>query len=62
MSFDEDDRVILHDQHSDYDGEEGKITQVMESMFGDATYTISFEDGQETGIPEDSLEAVEDEA
>jgi hypothetical protein len=33
----------------------------MENMFGDATYTISFEDGQETGIPEDSLEAVEDE-
>ncbi|WP_049970292.1 hypothetical protein [Haladaptatus cibarius] len=62
MSFEEDDHVILHDQHSDYDGEEGKITQVMESMFGDATYTISFEDGQETGIPEDSLEAVEDEA
>ncbi|SIR18138.1 hypothetical protein SAMN05421858_1719 [Haladaptatus litoreus] len=61
MSFEEDDHVILHDQHSDYDGEEGKITQVMESMFGDATYTISFEDGQETGIPEDSLEAVEDE-
>lgn len=62
MSFNEDDRVILHDQHSEYDGEEGTITQVMETMFGDATYTISFEDGQETGISENSLEAAEDEA
>ncbi|WP_231182984.1 DUF1918 domain-containing protein [Haladaptatus sp. DYF46] len=61
MSFEEDDAVILHDQHSEYDGEAGTVTQVMENMFGDATYTISFEDGQETGIPEDSLEAVEDE-
>ncbi|WP_435178082.1 DUF1918 domain-containing protein [Halorussus sp. AFM4] len=61
MSFEEDDRVILHDEHSEYDGEEGQITQVMETMFGDSTYTVSFEEGQETGIPEDSLEAVEDE-
>ncbi|WP_266077612.1 DUF1918 domain-containing protein [Haladaptatus caseinilyticus] len=61
MSFEEDDHVILHDKHSDYDGETGTVTQVVESMFGDATYTISFDDGQETGIPEDSLEAVEDE-
>ena len=29
-------------------------------MFGDANYTISFEDGQEAGIPEDSLEAAEE--
>jgi len=60
MSFDEDDRVILHDEHSEYDGEEGTITQVMETMFGAATYTVSFDDGQETGIPEDSLEAAEE--
>ena len=60
MSFDEDDRVILHDEHSEYDGQEGTITQVMETMFGDATYTVSFEDGQETGVPEDSLEATEE--
>ncbi|RBI63854.1 DUF1918 domain-containing protein [halophilic archaeon] len=60
MSFDEDDRVILHDDHSEYDGQEGTVTQVMETMFGDATYTVSFEDGQETGIPEDSLEQVEE--
>jgi len=59
MSFEEDDSVILHDEHSEYDGEEGTITQVMESMFGDANYTGSFEDGQEAGIPEDSLEPVE---
>jgi hypothetical protein len=61
MSFEEDDTVVLHDQHSEYDGDTGTITQIMESMFGDATYTISFEDGQEAGVPEDSLELVEDE-
>jgi hypothetical protein len=60
MSFEEDDTVVLHDQHSEYDGDTGTITQVMESMFGDATYTISFEGGQEAGVPEDSLELVED--
>jgi len=60
MSFEEDDRVVLHDEHSDYDGQEGQITLVMETMFGDSTYTVSFEDGQETGIPEDSLEVAED--
>jgi hypothetical protein len=59
MSFEEDDSVILHDEHSEYDGEEGTVTQVMETMFGDETYTVSFEDGQETGISEDSLEAAE---
>lgn len=62
MSFEEDDRVILHDEHSEYDGEEGEVKQVMENMFGDSTYTVSFEEGQETGVPEDSLEAVEGEA
>ena len=60
MSFEEDDRVILHDEHSEYDGEEGRVTQVMETMFGDSTYTVSFEDGQETGIPEDSLDAADE--
>ncbi|MCU4753773.1 DUF1918 domain-containing protein [Halobacteria archaeon AArc-curdl1] len=57
MSFDEDDQVVLHDKHSEFDGETGTITQTMESMFGDVTYTISFEDGQEAGVPEDALEA-----
>lgn len=60
MSFEEDDEVVLDDKHSEFDGEQGKITQKMETMFGDATYTVSFEDGQETGIPEDSLEAAEE--
>ncbi|MCU4971347.1 DUF1918 domain-containing protein [Halobacteria archaeon AArc-m2/3/4] len=62
MSFEEDDRVVLDDQHSEFDGETGTVTQTIESMFGDVTYTISFEDGQETGVPEDSLEADDDEA
>jgi len=62
MSFEKDDSVVLHDKHSEYDGETGTITQVMETMFGDATYTISFEDGQETGVPEDALEAAESDA
>ncbi|WP_435358547.1 DUF1918 domain-containing protein [Haloarchaeobius sp. DFWS5] len=57
MSFEEGDYVVLHDKHSEHDGETGKITQVMESMFGDSTYTIQFDDGQEQGIPEDQLDA-----
>lgn len=60
MSFEEDDRVVLHDEHSEYDGETGTVTQVMETMFGDETYTVNFEDGQESGVPEDALEAGED--
>ena len=60
MSFEEDDRVVLHDKHSEFDGEVGTITQTVETMFGDVTYTIGFEDGQETGIPEDSLEPADD--
>jgi translation initiation factor IF-1 len=60
MSFEEDDQVILHDEHSEFDGEEGTITQVVETMFGDANYTVSFEDGQEAGIAEDRLELVEE--
>ncbi|MFC7076276.1 MULTISPECIES: DUF1918 domain-containing protein [Haloarcula] len=59
MAFEEDDTVILHDEHSDYDGQEGTVTQVVETMFGDANYTVSFEDGQEQGVPEDNLEAAE---
>lgn len=61
MTFEEGDSVVLRDEHSEYDGETGTITQVMETMFGDATYTVSFDDGQETGIAADLLEAVEDE-
>ncbi|SEQ05120.1 DUF1918 domain-containing protein [Natrinema salaciae] len=62
MSFEEDDRVVLHDEHSEFDGETGTVTQTMESMFGDVTYTVSFDDGQETGVPEDDLEATDDDA
>ena len=60
MSFEKDDDVVLHDKHSEYDGEAGTVTQVMDTMFGDATYTVSFEDGQETGVPEDQLEPAEE--
>lgn len=62
MSFEEDDEVVLHDEHSEYDGEVGTVTQVMETMFGDETYTVSFEDGQESGLSADHLEAVAEEA
>ena len=60
MAFEEDDEVRLNDEHSEYDGEVGTVTQVVETMFGDANYTVSFEDGEEAGVPEDHLEAAED--
>jgi len=60
MSFEKGDTVVLHEKHSEYDGQTGKITQTAETMFGDVNYTISFEDGQEAGVPEDSLEAAPD--
>ncbi len=60
MSFEEDDTVVLEDKHSEHDGERGTITQVMETMFGDEKYTVSFEDGQEAGVPADQLELAED--
>ena len=62
MSFEKDDRVVLHDKHSEFDGEVGTVTQVMETMFGEATYTVSFDDGQETGVPADQLEAADEES
>lgn len=55
MSYKEGDSVVLLDEHSDHDGQVGTITQVMETMFGDETYTVSFDDGQETGVPADLL-------
>jgi hypothetical protein len=60
MAFEEDDRVVLHDEHSDFDGEVGTVTQVMDTMFGDSTYTVSFDDGQEQGVPADALEPAPD--
>lgn len=62
MSFEKGDTVVLQDKHSEYDGETGEVTQVSETMFGDETYTISFEDGQEAGIPGDALEPAADES
>lgn len=62
MSFEKEDSVVLHDKHSDFDGETGMITQVVESMFGEPTFTVSFEDGQEVGVPADDLEEVEGDA
>jgi len=61
MSFEKGDTVVLNDKHSEYDGEVGEIKQVSETMFGDKNYTISFEDGQEPGVPEDNLDAAEGE-
>jgi hypothetical protein len=60
MSYEDGDEVVLSDKHSEYDGETGTVTQVMETMFGDATYTVSFEDGQESGVPSDALSPVDD--
>jgi len=60
MEYEEDDSVVLHDKHSEFDGEVGTITQVVETMFGDATYTVSFEDGQEVGISADQLDPADE--
>ncbi len=59
MTFEEGDAVVLHDKHSEYDGHEGTVSQVMETMFGDANYVVDFEDGKEQGVPEDNLEPAE---
>lgn len=60
MSFEKGDRVVLHDEHSEYDGQTGTVEQVSETMFGDETYVISFEEGQEAGISADAIEAADD--
>jgi hypothetical protein len=60
MSFEKGDTVVLNDKHSEYDGEVGEVTQVSETMFGGENYTVSFEEGQEAGLPEDSLEAADE--
>jgi hypothetical protein len=61
MSYEKGDSVVLHDEHSEYDGETGEIAQVMETMFGDENYTVTFEDGQEAGIAAEQLEAADEE-
>ncbi|PSQ36799.1 DUF1918 domain-containing protein [Halobacteriales archaeon QS_9_70_65] len=60
MGFEKGDHVVFHDKHSEYDGQTGEVTQVSETMFGDSTYIVQFDEGQEAGIPEDSLEAAEE--
>lgn len=60
MSFEEGDRVVLRDEHSEFDGEIGTVETVSETMFGDENYVISFEDGQEAGISEDALEEADE--
>lgn len=60
MSFEEGDRVVLRDEHSEFDGEVGTVETVSETMFGDENYVISFEDGQEAGISEDALEEADE--
>lgn len=61
MSFEKGDSVVLNDEHSEYDGQTGEITRVSETMFGDENYTVSFEEGQEAGVPLDSLEPADEE-
>ena len=56
MAFEKGDRVVFHDKHSEFDGETGEVSQVSETMFGDNTCIVDFEEGQEAGIAEESLE------
>lgn len=62
MSYEDGDRVVLHDEHSKFDGQVGTVTQAVETMFGDVNYTVAFEEGQEAGVPEEALEAAPDAA
>jgi len=62
MTFEKGDTVVLHDKHSEFDGEVGEITRVSETMFGDENYTLRFEDGQEAGVPADAIEAADADA
>ena len=62
MAYEKGDSVVFHDKHSEHDGEVGEVTHVSETMFGDQTYIVQFEMGQEAGLPADALEAVEEES
>ena len=62
MAFEKGDKVLFHDKHSEYDGETGEVTQISETMFGDNTYIVEFDEGQEAGIAEESLEEAAEEA
>jgi beta-lactamase superfamily II metal-dependent hydrolase len=60
MGFEKGDAVVLRDEHSDHDGEVGEVSQVSETMFGDNTYIVQFDEGQEAGIPAEALDAAEE--
>ena len=60
MGFEKGDAVVLRDEHSDHDGEIGEVSQVSETMFGDNTYIVQFDEGQEAGIPAEALDAAEE--
>lgn len=59
MSFEKGSAVRLRDKHSDHDGEVGEVTRVSETMFGDETYVVQFDEGQEAGLSGDALETAE---
>lgn len=59
MSFEKGDSVRLQDKHSNHDGEVGEVTRVSETMFGDETYVVQFDEGQEAGLSGDALEPLE---
>lgn len=60
MTFEEGDKVIFKDEYHEKDGQEGKVTQISETMFGDQSYTIEVEGETIGGLGEDQLEAVEE--
>lgn len=60
MSYEEDDRVILKDKHHERDGEEGRVVQISETMFGDQSYSIEIEGERIAGLGPDQLEKVEE--
>ena len=60
MGFEKGDAVVLRDEHSDHDGKVGEVSQVSETMFGDNTYIVQFDEGQEAGIPAEALDAAEE--
>ena len=59
MDIEKGDAVVLADEHSEFDGATGEVTQVSETMFGDETYVVQFDEGQEAGLSGDALETIE---
>jgi hypothetical protein len=60
MRFNKGDEVVLHDRHSEHDDTVGEVTAVMETMFGDETYNVEFQDGVERGVAVDLLEPADE--